>query len=223
MLGVFRHIKGRQLSSGKPSKSNSSTLVERLEPRILLSGDGVLYSAAHDPLLENMQPIVQYAELLDTTEQVGRQFPAEGHELSTKLAPPHTLEADLCHPLFTLQIDVESIDTNSNSDVDVGIDNTGPAQTGTDVAVPSDDSEGNGDSGIAAIEIIDAEEPTTNSTAVPTEDGSMPIANSDADLSIEYATSIEIRGPPADPADSLTTSDYSDYAISGEFSESSQG
>jgi len=49
----------------------------------------------------------------------------------------------------------------------------------------------------------------------------MPIINSDADLSIEYATSIEIRGPPADPTDSLTTSDCSAYAISDESLEPS--
>ncbi|MHC4489907.1 MAG: LEPR-XLL domain-containing protein, partial [Planctomycetota bacterium] len=45
---------------------------EQLEPRILLSGDGLLNIAApeplRDPLLDGMQQVVQYAELLETNE-----------------------------------------------------------------------------------------------------------------------------------------------------------
>ena len=212
MLGIFEHINGRQLSYGKPSELTGPPQLERLEPRILLSGDSLRCGQPdplHDTLLANTHQVVQYAELLDTADQAGQQLPAERLELSQEPAPSDTLESDVCQPLFSLQIDDESIDTNCSSDVDAKLDNTGPVQSGADLAAPSDDSREDGDSRIAAVAIIDVEEPTANSTVITSEDGSMPLYNSDADLSIEYATSIEIRGPPADAADSLTASDFS--------------
>ena len=58
--------------------------MEQLEPRILLSGDGLLYPAA-DPLLADTQMVVQYAELLNTTEQVAQQLSAEGPEFAAEM------------------------------------------------------------------------------------------------------------------------------------------
>jgi hypothetical protein len=66
---------------------------EQLEPRILLSGDGLLNIAApeplRDPLLDGMQQVVQYAELLETNEQVEEQIPSD------------TLDTDIYPPIFT--------------------------------------------------------------------------------------------------------------------------
>ena len=214
-LGILRQIRDPKSSSNTDSKPVKPIILERLEPRILLSGDGLLYAAAPDPLLDSTQSVVQYAVLLETNEQVEQQLPTEWQEIHLQLDSSDSLNADLYQPIFTLSLGDEATDTNLNSQ------DIGPAQTDTELAVSSDDSEEIVDSKSTAIEIVDVEEPTTNSPAVPIEDSSMPIYISDADLSIEYATSIEIRGPPADTGECSTTSDLSTYATSGEIVESS--
>ncbi len=61
------------------TSSKPFTLLEQLEPRILLSGDGLLNIAPDplDSLLDNMPQIVQYAELLETNEQAEQNVPSE--------------------------------------------------------------------------------------------------------------------------------------------------
>ncbi len=71
-------------------------------------------------------------------------------------------------------------DLNENRG-DLSINNTNPAQVNGDIAVLSNDSD-----------------EFTESKVGTTEDDNPPIYINDADLSIEYATSIEIRGCPFD-------------------------
>jgi len=148
--------------------------LEQLEPRIMLSGDGLLNIAPNphqDTSLDKTSLTDQYAELLDTHEQVEEQ-------ISLELTQPDTPDTDVCQPIFTLYVD----DNNTNeqsSDVDLSVGNIGPAQIGEVLAVLSNDYEGDIENKVGT-----------------TEDGGMPTYLNDADLSIEYATSIEIRGPP---------------------------
>ena len=58
-VGIINHIKDGKLSSGAGSTPVEPPVLERLEPRILLSGDGLLYDSAPDPLLHSAQPVVQ--------------------------------------------------------------------------------------------------------------------------------------------------------------------
>ncbi len=148
--------------------------LEQLEPRIMLSGDGLLNIAPNphqDTILDNTSLTDQYAELLDTDEQVDEQ-------ISLELTQPDTTNTHVCQPLFTLLPDDNTNEQSSDADLSVG--NIGPAQMGEVLAVLSNDSDGDIESKVGA-----------------TKDGGMPTYINDADLSIEYATSIEIRGPPA--------------------------
>lgn len=73
-------------------------LLEQLEPRILLSGDGLL-SITPDPLdslLDTSPQIVQYAELLETNEQAEEAEKQVHSELSN---------ANIYEPLLTLSVD----------------------------------------------------------------------------------------------------------------------
>ncbi|MBW1945920.1 MAG: LEPR-XLL domain-containing protein, partial [Deltaproteobacteria bacterium] len=211
-MGIFRRIKDRKLHSSTGPVPVKPPVLERLEPRILLSGDGLLSIAPPDPFQDTPQ-VVQYAELLETEEQVEEEIGAE-------LDPSDTLNADVCQPILTLFVDDNTNDENETAD-DLSIVNVGPVQTGDDIAILSDHLSGNTDDKILATEIVDAEEPMTNSPAFPTEDGSMPIHTNDADVSIEYATSIEIRGPPGSESAYSTTYDINAYAVSDEFAETS--
>ncbi|MBL7189126.1 MAG: cadherin-like domain-containing protein [Phycisphaerae bacterium] len=216
-MGILKHIKDRRLFPSTDSEPVRPPVLERLEPRIMLSGDGLLSIAPPDPfqdaLLNTMPQVVQYAELLETSEQVEE-------EVSQELDPSDTLNADIYQPIFTFFVDDNTNDENETAD-DLSIDNVGRVQTGDDIAVLSDDSEKDVYGKITATEMIGVEGPTANSPAVPTEDGSMPTQISDVDLSIEYATSIEIRGPPVDVPDSLGTFILSNYATSDGFAKTS--
>jgi len=67
-----------------------------------------------------MEQVVQYAELLETNEQVEEQLPSD------------TLDTDVYQPIFTLFVD----DDNTNDeliDADLSINNIGPAQASYDV------------------------------------------------------------------------------------------
>jgi len=97
--------------------------LEQLEPRIMLSGDGLLNIAPNpqqDTILDNTSLTDQYAELLDTHEQVEEQ-------ISLELTQPETTNTDVCQPIFTLYIDDENIN-NESSDVDLSVGNIGPAR-----------------------------------------------------------------------------------------------
>ena len=77
--------------------------IHKLEPRILLSGDVLLCAAAHYPIVDRSQQILQYAELLQTNEQI----PAAGQELSREPVPTYLLETDLYQPIITLHVNTD--------------------------------------------------------------------------------------------------------------------
>ncbi|MBN2316291.1 MAG: LEPR-XLL domain-containing protein [Sedimentisphaerales bacterium] len=70
MLRRFEYTKGWKISSSTESKTHRPPLLERLEPRILLSGDGLLSAVVPDPFLDTMPQLAQHAKLLETIEQV---------------------------------------------------------------------------------------------------------------------------------------------------------
>ena len=142
-------------------------LFEQLEPRILLSADGLLNAILpdQDTLPDGMRQVVQYAELLETHEQVEEQVISD------------TSNNDDFRPILTLFVD----DNNTNGesgDADLSFDNIGPAQTG-EIALLSNDFDKDIESKVGT-----------------TEDEGPQVYVNDAKLSIEENTSIEIRGPP---------------------------
>ena len=151
-MEIIRRIKDWHQPWKKDSEPSRSTLLEVLEPRILLSVDGLLnvtiFDQGQDTSQDSAREVVQYAELLDTNEQV------EEH-ISPELAPSDTPNIDVYHPIFTLFVDDDN--TNDESiDADLSIDNIGSAQVNK-IAVHSDD--------------FDKE---IKNKVVTTEDGSMP-------------------------------------------------
>jgi len=148
---------------------------EQLEPRILLSGDSLLNIAPNphqDTIFDNTLMVDQFVELLGAKGQVDEQ-------INKELLQPSTPNSNVCQPIFTLFI--YNDDTHEKSvDADLSIDNIDTTRPSEVLAVLSNDSDGD-------IEI----------KVGTTEDGNMPIYINGANLSIEYATSIEIRGPPA--------------------------
>ena len=86
----FKRIKNQKQFSSTDSKLYNLTILEQLEPRILLSGEGLLSIDTPDPLLDSNQPVAEYVELLEEEEQV---------------------EIDLCQPIMTLSIDDASVHT----------------------------------------------------------------------------------------------------------------
>ncbi|MHC4500081.1 MAG: hypothetical protein ACYS21_13310, partial [Planctomycetota bacterium] len=119
--------------------------------------------------------------MLETHEQVSSDTP----------------NANICEPLFTLSVDDDK--TNDESvHVDLSIDDVAPAQVEDGLTELSNESDANIENKITAASIVNitVEEPVSDSSAIENEDGSMPTYINDANLSTEYATSIEIRGPP---------------------------
>jgi hypothetical protein len=154
----------------KPQKMR----LEQLEPRILLSADGLLNITPdphQDTLLNNTQQEIRYAELLYTNEQAEEQ-------ISLEAAQPVNLDIEAYEPIFTLLVDDDNANDGS-ADTDLSLDNIGSAQVNNDVVLLLNDSGGD-------IEIFDT-----------TEDEGPPVNINDTEISIEENTSIEIRGPPA--------------------------
>jgi len=158
-------------------------LLEQLEPRILLSGEGLLNIGPNphqETILNNTHQVAQYAELLETNnEEVVEQLPVIEQLVDQEPEPSDTFENNLYEPIVTLFINQDNTDTDGPVDVlSNSAEDTESKNTLTEVIDTNFDAE------------------VTNISAISTEDRSMPILN-DADISIEYATSIEIRGPPA--------------------------
>ncbi len=182
-MGTARRIK----AWGRPWKADSKpgrpTLLEILEPRIMLSADGLLNAIIPDqsqvPLQDSIQEVVQYAELLETNnEEAGEQLPVIEQLVDQEPGPSDTFENNLCEPIVTLFINQDNTDTDGPVDVlSNSVEDTESKNTLTEVVDTNFDAE------------------VTNISAVSTEDSSMPILN-DAEISIEENTSIEIRGPP---------------------------
>lgn len=147
--------------------------LEQLEPRIMLSGDSLLNIAPNphqDTVLDNTSLADQFVEFADTNEEVEEQ-------ISQELVPSDKPNTDVCQPIFTLYLDDNTNEESVDADLSVG--KIGSAHIGNVLAVLLNDSDGDIESKVGT-----------------TEDGSMPTYINDSDLSIEYATSIEIRGPP---------------------------
>jgi len=122
-LGIFKHIKDWRSSRKTSSKLVKPPVLEVLEPRILLSGDGLLSIAPPeplcDPLLNGMEQTLQYVELLETNEQVEEQFPSAEQENCQKLDSSDTGDADVYQPSITL---FESDNNSENAASPEGLD-----------------------------------------------------------------------------------------------------
>ena len=191
---IYRLSTERKASWSTDSNSAKPTTFEALEPRILLSGDSLLNIAPdplQDALLDAMPQIVQEADLLHAGNQIEE-------EINQELDPSDTINAGIYKPIYTLLVE----DGETNDDV-------APVQVDNDVADLSDESDGNVDNKITLAEAVTvtADEPVSDSSIV-NDDGSMPLYECDTDLSIEYATSIEIRGPPLSESVNNILSDY---------------
>ena len=156
MLELLRRITNRKRSFSPDSKPVVPPVLEKLEPRILLSGDGLLHVAAPDPFqdthCDDTQQVVQYAELMETNERIEEQL--------------SSAERKIYESLFTLPAD---------DDVNVS---DGAIATDPNSAEYLDETVG--DSNISNIsnevittEILNtaAEERTASRPAVETEDG----------------------------------------------------
>jgi len=173
-LGMVKSIKDWRQPWRVRSESSRPTLLEILEPRILLSADGLLNAIIPDQdqdiSLDSMREVVQCTKLLDTNEQVEVQ-------ISRELTTFDTTNTDVYQPIFTLFVDDDN--TNDESiNADLSVDNIGSAQVNADIAVLLNDSDGDIESKVGT-----------------TEDDSPPTYINDNDISIEETTPIEIRGP----------------------------
>jgi len=220
------------LSTG--SRSPRPTLLEKLEARILLSADGLLTASPPDPLQDSTQPMAQHAELLEANEQI-EQEPSPEQGTRREADRSHQIETNRLQPVLTLSFeesnvaddsvptdeDVCSLHGRSEPSDDLCLDEIGPVQTGHGPTVLSDGSDENTDNETSTTDVVytTAEEPTTSGPAVPTEDGSAPIETDDAGPSFEYATSIEIRGPPADNGECSNTFNPNTYVTSDGYAE----
>jgi hypothetical protein len=97
-------------------------LLEQLEPRILLSGEGLLGIDTPDSFPDNNQPVVQYAELLEDNDQI-----ETGHQIQ---------------PLLTLSVDEGYVNNGdelaadeNDSDEETADNNTLTVNSNVEVAV----------------------------------------------------------------------------------------
>ena len=102
MLGIFGRIKDRGTFPQAGSAPVKPAVLERLEPRILLSGDGLLSIAPPDPFQDTPQ-VVEYAELLEAEEQLS----TTGTEIHVELDSSDQPEKDLCQPILALSADAD--------------------------------------------------------------------------------------------------------------------
>ena len=177
---VFDSKRDKKASWNGDSTSKPSFLFEALEPRILLSADG-LHAIVPDPLhplIDNIPQVIQYAELPATSEQVEEQAQSDTHNI------------DIYPPILTLSPDNESTETTEQP---VGLDEVFDQEV---FALTSQaKAEYSTQNSTVVIETT-VDKSGNHETTTTTEDKNLPV-NSDENLSTEEATSIEIRGPPA--------------------------
>ena len=238
MLERLKHIDEGNSSLSADSIPLRPVLLERLEPRILLSGDGLLVNAAaSDSRVDNMPQVIQYAELLGTSEQVEQQSPTE-QEIDQDARLACLDGTNLLQPILTLSmeentvpedqevrdVDIDFGDRQNEASDDASFDETAPAQAGGILTELPDESQASIETETAGAEAVHVvvEESVENNPAVPVEDGDMPEYTTDTDLGIAYSTSIEIRGPPTESGEysSILNSDIYDK-LNG-FSETSE-
>jgi len=199
VLKRFKYIKDRRSSPSTESKGIYPTFLEKLEPRILLSGDGLLSLAAPDPLIDTVSQVVLHAELLEVSEPIEQQS-LIAQEIDQDVNPSRTVETDLLEPIFTLSFeDSKKGDASGESADDPALGEIDPAPANGVLSELPDESQASIDTETTVTEVVHiaVEEPTKPNPAVLIEDGSTPIGMNDTNPDSEYATSIEIRGPPA--------------------------
>ena len=233
----LKHIKDRRSSSTTESKNSPPTFLEKLEPRILLSGDGLLSSVAPDPLIDMASPIVLHVESLGISEPTEQQLPINWQiDLDDRCSD--RVETDLLEPILTLSIeDNKEAEDDEPDDVSISqydpgesashsiLDETDPAQDSVflpELQGESEQGTGTETNGIEIVHIA-AEEPTLKNPAVLIEDGSTPMDLNDMNPYSEYASSIDIRGPPDNSVESSTISNISTYVKPDGNMETSEG
>ena len=148
---------------------------EQLEPRILLSADNLINAIGPAQNQDTLTESVQEVIQYAECSEINEQVKA--------LVQSEPTKDDDYKPILTLCIDDNT--NEKTADEDLNVSDIDSAQVSCNIAVFLDDSEGE-------LQSLDT-----------TEDGSMPFYINDSDLSKEYTTTIEIRGPPANEAVTL--------------------
>jgi RHS repeat-associated protein len=181
-LGTFKHMFNRKESPVANFESGRPPVFENLEPRIYLSADSLLSclntpDRIHDPLSDNNQQAIEYdhVELLETniSEVQIQKVEREG---SADSDLPLVSDSDSSTQLLSLTLDDSNIGSETEARLAETLDNFNNKNVGL-VDITTNKS----------IEI---------QSAFIADNGNMPVYKSDADLSIQYATSIKPRGPP---------------------------
>ncbi|MFX1538476.1 MAG: PPC domain-containing protein, partial [Promethearchaeota archaeon] len=268
-MGRLRRITVSKASSGEDSKQFKPAMLERLEPRIMLSGDSLLSCLNLPNPVENTPAIntdihIQNVDILQSND-------------SSQHASENAINSGIYKPILTISQDNKDIENTGipegrdeafgpeiapgrndvneflsrfeelpesaktspedfafgqeisaqrkqDDDENSILDDVALVQSNENVIIESNGSDerlnNELDPDLAAN--IPADDTVENGIALQTGDGRSPIYNSDADLNVEYATSIEIRGPPANNVESSITSELSTYAISDEVAGSSE-
>jgi hypothetical protein len=174
---IFKHIFWWKKSSDFDSIAAKTPNFEVLEPRVMLSADslGCLNSSLDFVSLANdSQPVIEYSLLPDINHETNVQI-QEVDSSQSKPAECNLTSENLPNENVILISSNDNIDEPSN--VATEITQCCPAST-VEINISNNQTE-------LIIPLITFHK------------GRMPISNSDADLSIQYATSIEPRAPPA--------------------------
>jgi hypothetical protein len=233
-LSIFRHIFGRKASAEVTSKTGKPPVFENLEPRILLSADSLLSclnTTGHirDPLSNEVQQVIEY-EYTDASEtNISEvQISQVEQEVSPDSNLPLVSVSDTSTQPLSLTLDDSNISSQSaeklaNISQNFNTKNVGLIDTNNELATETNASAENKNNIIGtAVDVdITANKSIESHSAFIADDGSMPIINNDADLSLGYETSIEIRGPPVSTVEPLISSETNTYVSSDEIAESS--
>jgi hypothetical protein len=173
---IFKHIFCWKKSLDFDSVAARTPNFEVLEPRVMLSADSLgCLNGALDcvPLANDIQPVIEYALLPDINHDTNVQI-QEADSSQSKAAEYNITSENL--PNANVILISSNDDINEQSNVSAEITQSCPAST---VEINISDNQ---------IELI--------IPLITFHKGRTPISNSDADLSIQYATSIEPRAPP---------------------------
>ena len=223
-MGIFKNILGHNSTSDKISERVQPFMVERLEPRVMLSGDsllGCLYvpDAIGSQLVDTSQSTIEceYLAFSAKNDSDDVQLPILEEQGSS--------ESDGIIPLFSVSIEEINTDPEKQDKVSDPTDNInseyiGLIDTQDDSSNDTVETVNNTIRSIASISIITSES-IENSTVISTEDDGEPISNNDVNMSIQFDTEIEPRGPPVCENDSLTIYNIDVYVSSDEIKDSS--
>ena len=205
----FKHIRDLKSSSSADSKNLLPTFLEKLEPRILLSADGLLSVATPDPLLDAIPRTVQHMDLLESSDQ--QKLSVAEQEINPQIRFSNPAEIDLIQPILTLSIktNIEAENSELKGEVAVSIDDSGegendPVFDEIELATIrgilsefTDESQVRIDNETTESQVVHiAVENSKKTVTVPVEDDTQPVVSNESKPDSEYASSIEIRGPP---------------------------